>query len=224
MATYLTNDTDLEAVAGAIRTKGGTSGQLVFPQGFVDAIDAIETGGGGEWTTDGIANGSQPSGLLTVGVSSIHKNAFYQRSGITGMVLENACTLNETAIYGCNAMTFFVSHSTTTIAGQSCLAYNTGLLKIDINTPSLAKSLCIGGNSKLQSLILRKTGSITTMAQSNSLNSSATTAKPLHVYVPSALKSTYEAATNWSTWVADGKVIFEDLEGSAFESEDWWKS
>ena len=46
MATYLTNDTDLEAVADAIRTKGGTSADLVFPQGFVDAIDAIETGGG----------------------------------------------------------------------------------------------------------------------------------------------------------------------------------
>jgi len=40
-------DTDLTAVANAIRTKGGTSAQLVFPSGFVDAIDAIETGGGG---------------------------------------------------------------------------------------------------------------------------------------------------------------------------------
>lgn len=45
MANYLTTDTDLGAVADAIRTKGGTSGQLVFPQGFVDAIDAISGGG-----------------------------------------------------------------------------------------------------------------------------------------------------------------------------------
>ena len=40
-------DTDLTAVAGAIRTKGGTSAQLAFPAGFVDAIAAIRTGGGG---------------------------------------------------------------------------------------------------------------------------------------------------------------------------------
>ena len=40
-------DTDLTAVADAIRTKGGTSASLAFPNGFVDAIDAIETGGGG---------------------------------------------------------------------------------------------------------------------------------------------------------------------------------
>lgn len=47
MANYLTTDTDLTAVANAIRTKGGTSAQLTFPQGFVDAIGAISGGGGG---------------------------------------------------------------------------------------------------------------------------------------------------------------------------------
>ncbi len=40
-------DADLESVADAIRTKGGTSAQLAFPAGFVSAIDAIPTGGGG---------------------------------------------------------------------------------------------------------------------------------------------------------------------------------
>ena len=40
-------DTDLTSVANAIRTKGGTSAQLAFPAGFVSAIEAIQTGGGG---------------------------------------------------------------------------------------------------------------------------------------------------------------------------------
>lgn len=40
-------DADLTSVANAIRTKGGTSASLTFPQGFVSAIDAIPTGGGG---------------------------------------------------------------------------------------------------------------------------------------------------------------------------------
>lgn len=47
MANYLTTDTDLAAVADSIREKGGTSAALAFPSGFIDAIDAIETGGGG---------------------------------------------------------------------------------------------------------------------------------------------------------------------------------
>ena len=41
-------DGNLTSIANAIRAKGGTSAQLAFPQGFVDAVEAIETGGGGE--------------------------------------------------------------------------------------------------------------------------------------------------------------------------------
>lgn len=39
-------DADLSSVADAIRTKGGTSESLTFPQGFVDAVGAISSGGG----------------------------------------------------------------------------------------------------------------------------------------------------------------------------------
>ena len=44
MAEYLTNTTELTAVANAIREKGGTSEQLACPDGFVAAIQAIQTG------------------------------------------------------------------------------------------------------------------------------------------------------------------------------------
>lgn len=46
MAEYLTNTTDLTKVAAAIRTKGGTSAPLVYPDGFVTAIQSIDTTGG----------------------------------------------------------------------------------------------------------------------------------------------------------------------------------
>ena len=44
MAEYLTNTNDLTKVASAIREKGGTSASLVYPDGFVVAIQAIQTG------------------------------------------------------------------------------------------------------------------------------------------------------------------------------------
>ena len=44
MAEYLTNTTDLTKVASAIREKGGTSDSLVYPEGFVTAIQDIQTG------------------------------------------------------------------------------------------------------------------------------------------------------------------------------------
>lgn len=40
-------DSDLTSVADAIRTKGGTSGTLSFPNGFISAVEAIETA---QWT------------------------------------------------------------------------------------------------------------------------------------------------------------------------------
>ena len=47
MADYLTTDTELTSIANAIRTKGGTAASLTYPTGFVSAINAIPTGGGG---------------------------------------------------------------------------------------------------------------------------------------------------------------------------------
>ena len=47
MAYRKVNDNSLVSVADAIRSKGGTSDALVFPDGFVSAISAIQTGGGG---------------------------------------------------------------------------------------------------------------------------------------------------------------------------------
>ena len=44
MAEYLTNTADLTKVAAAIREKGGTSDSLVYPDGFVAAIQEIQTG------------------------------------------------------------------------------------------------------------------------------------------------------------------------------------
>ena len=44
MVEYLTNTTDLTKIAAAIREKGGTSDSLVYPDGFVTAIQAIQTG------------------------------------------------------------------------------------------------------------------------------------------------------------------------------------
>ena len=58
MAEYLTNTTDLTKVASAIRAKGGTSDSLVYPDGFVTAIQAIQTGGGTSGSQTGVVDTS----------------------------------------------------------------------------------------------------------------------------------------------------------------------
>lgn len=51
-------DSDLGDIADAIRAKGGTSAELEFPQGFVDAVDAIPTGTTPTGTINIISNGT----------------------------------------------------------------------------------------------------------------------------------------------------------------------
>ena len=51
MADYLVTDTELTAVADAIREKGDTSAALEWPNGYVSAVEDIETGGGVEMAT-----------------------------------------------------------------------------------------------------------------------------------------------------------------------------
>lgn len=45
MANYLTTDTELTAVADAIRTAGGTVADLEYPTEFISAISALSGGG-----------------------------------------------------------------------------------------------------------------------------------------------------------------------------------
>ena len=87
-------DENLTSVANAIRTKGGTSASLAFPQGFVDAVSAIQTGGGGGETGDG----QMPVGdflirhwkTVTIGENTVKNGAelltyFYNAIGVSSM-------------------------------------------------------------------------------------------------------------------------------------------
>lgn len=79
MALYLAEDTDLTSVANAIRTKGGTSSQLVFPTGFVSAINAIPTGSSASIDTKTVTNSSASN--TSISFSSMKGNpiAFFVR-------------------------------------------------------------------------------------------------------------------------------------------------
>ena len=76
MADYRATSTEFTAVADAIRTKGGTSAQLTWPNGFVSAVQAIPTGSGVVQPLSVTQNGTYnpPSGVdgyapVTVNVS-----------------------------------------------------------------------------------------------------------------------------------------------------------
>lgn len=92
--TYLTDGDDLTSVANAIRTKGGTSAQLVFPSGFVSEIQAIQTGGGGGATL--LASYTVPENVNIVSID--YTSAM---DGYDAYIMEIEGTAAEVTLYIC---------------------------------------------------------------------------------------------------------------------------
>jgi hypothetical protein len=112
MSSYLVNDTSLTAVANAIRTKGGTSASLVFPNGFVSAIQAIPTGSGGTPRTsdDLTVSGATVTAPAGVYASAVSKSV---ASGTAGIPTASKGTVSNHSV----AITPSVTNTTGYITG-----------------------------------------------------------------------------------------------------------
>lgn len=91
MTEYLVQAEDMIAVADAIRTKNGTDAQLVFPSGFVSAVQAIETGGGNGVDvvmTSTITNAGELQAALAAG-SGVTQFTFAIKSYKNGAPIQN---------------------------------------------------------------------------------------------------------------------------------------
>lgn len=267
MANYIATDTDLESVADAIRTKGGTSADLVFPQGFVDAIDAIETGGGG-YSIDGIAMRTEPSGSVTINANQIKANAFNGCASLTAVNAPNATYVGDGAFAGCSALktiklpritsvgtnaftacnltgavylpvlrttssysfrnnkllTVFVAPALQTFGtgtfalnnSDACIALTTIDLTNATNIHNAAAQQCTAFNT----LILRKT-TVVPLGNMNFFTGTpfASGKAGGTLYVPSALISSYQSATNWSTILGYTNNQILPIEGSIYETQ-----
>lgn len=85
---YAVNQADLKAVADAIRNKGGTSGALTFPGGFVNAVGAIEAGGGGEDLLALMLN-DQLTEYTSDKVTTLRDYAFTRRNNLVSVSFPN---------------------------------------------------------------------------------------------------------------------------------------
>ena len=104
MAEYLTNTSELTAVADAIRAKGSTTVSLSFPAGFVSAISAIETGGGVDAGMVGIIERTASS-VTTSNVSKIGDYACLSNSTLQYVNMPNVTSVGSSAFYRCDNLT-----------------------------------------------------------------------------------------------------------------------
>lgn len=98
---YLTTDTELTSIADAIRTKGGTSASLVYPAGFISAINAISGGleyEEGIWTptADISCHPSWPNSAPTIYFTNTHTAA--PSAVILAYIDSNSQTLSANSV------------------------------------------------------------------------------------------------------------------------------
>lgn len=192
---------------------------------------------------------SIPSGVTTIGdrafydcrklaltsipntVTSIGTGAFAGCATIKSITCEGTITYLGSYAFGKGASgdrSYFVSVMLPNLAvstlsqvfgSSSSSLGNSYLTTVDIGNTSAIAASAFGYCKKLQTLVIRKTGSICTLA-----NVSAFTNTPMRgynsltgtVYVPSALISSYKTATNWKTLYDGGTLTFAAIEGSQY--------
>ena len=219
-------DSDLTSVANAIRTKGGTSAQLAFPNGFVSAIDAIPTGGGDNIPAL-LAN--ELVNYIATGVTAIKRS--YAFRGQTN--LETAYFPDLTSISYGAPQNFYGCMKLREIAMPECVcgdgASSTFQTDDKLETADLGLCIRLGGNdfngcAKLTNLILRKT-SVVTLASTNVFTGTpfASGGAGGTIYVPQSLIESYKTASNWSTIHGYGTINWQKIEGSPYESLTWWE-
>jgi hypothetical protein len=173
---------------------------------------------GSSVSVDDVCMRNWPSGDVVINADSIMNPFMDGNANITSVFAANVANVTNYCFRHLTNARHIVLPAAKTL-GNNSVDFCTKLEGLDVLGGGEWQSMCLAGNTAMVTLVIRKTGSIQVASQSNMFNSTATTAKPLHVYVPQALKATYESATNWSTWVASGTVVFEDLEGSVYETQ-----
>ena len=194
---------------------------------------------GGGISIDDIAGG-EPTGAITITASTIEQYAFMNKKGLTSVSAPNCTSIKNYAFSGCSGVTsmsfpevntlgtyvFSECSGITTIAlpkltsgtGTRGFASCTKLAVLDLGTCNSIDGQCFYSSGALRTLVLRKTSSITSLSNWNATvmggiynNPTAST-----VYVPQALISSYQSASNWSAAYSAG-VTFAKIEGSIYE-------
>lgn len=94
-----------ENIRTSIINKGGTLSSNAPIDEYASAISSIPTSSGaGQWTTDGILTGSEPSGNITISLTEIPFGMLASKYNVTGISAPNATIVQNSAFYNCTGL------------------------------------------------------------------------------------------------------------------------
>ena len=108
-----------ENIRTSIINKGGTLSSNAPIDEYASAISSIPTSSGtGQWTTDGIADNSQPNGDIVLTTAQfIGERAFIGRLGITSVTSDSVLEIRSACFEGCTSLTSVNFKNATTTNG-----------------------------------------------------------------------------------------------------------
>lgn len=198
------------------------------------------SGGGGGITVDGMASRTEPAGEITI-TSTIKEYAFSECVNITKVTINGETVLRGYSFKGCTRLVTVDAPTITGFSSAQQFIGDTALVNVNLpNTTTLGNNVfqnctsleildfpkltrlnytrCLYGCSNLKTLILRYSGGVVPVGNDVFTNTPfASGGTGGTVYVPQALISSYQTASNWSTLYSAGTCNFVAIEGSEYE-------
>ncbi len=140
--TYVVNNSDLTAVADAIRTKTGGTEQMTFPTGFATAINSIQNAPP-VYVEENLNEDGKFISAVVHGRTVVRGNLFNGCTNLVTVTLpDNITSIHESAFYFCIELT--TVNLPDTIVTIASGAFQQA---VSFNTPRLPNSLMLIGNS-----------------------------------------------------------------------------
>lgn len=217
----------IQALIAAANAKTGES-DATLTDAMQTLVDGYGQGGGGEWTTSGIAGGTEPSGAIRIENVSVADYAMQSRSAITSVHIKNTNgqkSIGQNAFANCGALVTIVGENISDFRATA-VSGDRSLTAIDVD-PNRIFSFAFQNASNLQTIVLRRSDVISALLGTSAFNNTPFKSGGTGgtIYIPKALYDhlgdgsalDYKAATNWSTIDGYGTITWAQIEGSQYE-------
>lgn len=247
MALTLYNDTDIQSIANAIRTKNGSSDTYKVSE-MAHAIEEIETGSAGDDTLAKLANKTlvklEDSNIRTITQGSLFNSittlttvslpnlssisaqaAFANCTKLSSIYMPKLSSISTLRVFStCSSLVTVVLPSLNSVTQNLIFEKCTKLKTFDCcnttkSTAHLFNQSFFSNSTAFDTLIVRCTNQVASMGNINCFENTCFkdggTGGTL--YVPQALISSYQSATNWSTILGYANNQILPIEGSEYE-------
>lgn len=194
-------------------------GTYTAPSGTLYDEVVVSTGGSGTDYLEARLNGTLTS-YENDNVTTLYAQSFRSYSPLTSLKVHNVTSIGNAAIYECNGLTFLAFPKLAGTTTPGAMQNNANLEALDLGPDGAWTMPAVSGNSKLNVLVLRRTTGIVSLGGINAFNNTpfASGKAGGTLYVPNALISTYQGATNWSTILGYANNSIQKIEGSYYET------